>query len=137
MRVRSAVLVMLVMLGSIVLAACSAGAANPQVSETSVQAAQNWFGAINAKDLHQVDAAMTGSTANPQASGWSSWPPSEWSTFGDVHCHRVHLRVSGTYVHCSFAESASPSEGNPDTFWTLTMIESPGGRWLVQGYGQP
>jgi len=34
------------------------------------------------------------------------------------------------------AESQSPSEGNPDTFWTVSLARQPNGRWLIDNYGQ-
>jgi hypothetical protein len=38
-------------------------------------------------------------------------------------------------VFCSFLESASPVEGNPDTFWDVELQRTSRG-WLIDNYGQ-
>jgi hypothetical protein len=38
-------------------------------------------------------------------------------------------------VRCFFHESASPTEGNPDSFWDIYLRRTHSG-WLVYSYGQ-
>jgi hypothetical protein len=33
-------------------------------------------------------------------------------------------------------ESASPTEGNPDTFWNISLLLNSKDRWLINSYGQ-
>lgn len=39
-------------------------------------------------------------------------------------------------VKCTFHESPSRSEGNPDTFWSIDLRHR-GRRWLIDNYRQP
>jgi len=58
-----------------------------------------------------------------------------------VHLHKASLQdpaKSGrnATVYCSFNESPSSSEGNPDSFWTISMQRNDSGGWLINNYGQ-
>lgn len=109
----------------------------PATSPTPVQVAQQWFHAIDSKNVPEVLALMAGGGTSSQGSAWRQRPPSQWPSFTDLRCAPEHPPSAGTYVRCTFNESASPSEGNPDTFWSLTMVRSKTGAWLISNYGQP
>ena len=67
---------------------------------------------------------------------WGDGDTSTWSTFSDLHCHTLRDNGLAAIVYCSFSESASPSEGNPDLFWTISMERHRKGKWLIDNYGQ-
>jgi lipocalin len=46
------------------------------------------------------------------------------------------MTATDAVVKCTFHESQSPSEGNPDTFWSIELRHYRG-RWLIDNYGQP
>src|ERR1019366_6438034 len=63
---------------------------------------------------------------------------SDWARHGDLEEHRSTRKlVSIQAVLCTFAESASPTEGNPDTFWSIHLHRGPSNGWLIDNYGQP
>jgi hypothetical protein len=66
--------------------------------------------------------------------GWG--PASRWSTFSKVHCETLSATRSRASVYCTFHESWSPSEGNPDTWWSIDLRHARR-RWLIDNYGQP
>lgn len=67
--------------------------------------------------------------------GWAK-PGLAWSKFTHLRCR---LLPSSTrhraIVYCSFHESASPTEGNPDSFWDVYLRHTRNG-WLIDSYGQ-
>jgi hypothetical protein len=66
---------------------------------------------------------------------WGEGNTSTWSTFTKVHCKTLQRLGRNANVYCSFNESPSSSEGNPDSFWTISMHQN-GDRWLINNYGQ-
>jgi hypothetical protein len=63
-------------------------------------------------------------------------PSSQWSKFTDLHCHAAHTPgPNQRLVNCTFHESASPTEGNPDNAWGVDLRHTPHG-WLIDNYGQ-
>ena len=128
------------------MAGCALGAAgcgsqgSPVDSHaTRVSASRNplavtvgWFGAINAQDAPLARSYFT-PHARPQME-WSG-PPSQWSSFTRLHCETVSTTSRSAEVRCTFDESASPSEGNPDSFWDVYLTDTPRG-WLIDSYGQ-
>jgi hypothetical protein len=100
------------------------------------QATLSWFSAINHRDKTAVVDHLTRAAAH--RTGWGSVATSAWSTFSALHC-KPAIRQSATSasVYCAFKESQSPSEGNPDSFWTVYLHRQPDGRWLITDYGQP
>jgi hypothetical protein len=100
---------------------------------TPVSSTLGWFEAINAHDRARLLTYVAPSATDQM--GWAR-PGTPWSTFTHLHCHSLpsstrHLAI----VRCSFHESASPDEGNPDTFWNVELRPTPKG-WLIDGYGQ-
>jgi hypothetical protein len=119
---------------ALALTACGSHASDH--SATPLSATLGWFEAINAHDRPKVDAYFTGAFGG-------AWPAADtrWSRFTDLHCK--HLKVPSAVlphagdvdIRCTFHESASPTEGNPDSFWDVYM-QKHGRRWLVDSYGQ-
>ena len=97
-----------------------------------LQVTVGWFSAINAQD-----APLARSYFTPQARGQMDWSggPSDWSTFTKLHCNTVSRTSRSAEIYCAFDESASPSEGNPDSFWDVYLTDTPHG-WLIDNYGQ-
>ena len=140
-----------VIVGGLVVAGCSSspGAkASPAVShdpgqasvsvalfQSPEQATLSWFSAVNRKD--KAAAVAHFAPAAKGQMGWGNGDTSTWSTFSALHCRQVGRTVKAASVHCTFRESQSPSEGNPDSWWTVHLKRQPDGRWLITGYGQP
>jgi len=101
-------------------------------SANPLQVTVGWFSSINAQDAPLARSYFT-PEARPQME-WSG-PPSEWSSFTKVHCETVSATSRRAEVHCTFDESASPSEGNPSTFWDVYLTDTARG-WLIDSYGQ-
>ena len=101
---------------------------------TPLQATLSWFAAVNAKD--KVAAVAHFVPADADMMDWGSGDTSTWSTFTRLRCQPLSQDAASATVYCSFDESQSPSEGNPDTFWTVSLARQPGGRWLIDNYGQ-
>jgi hypothetical protein len=97
-----------------------------------LQVTIGWFSAINAQDAPLARSYFT-PEARPQMD-WSG-PPSQWSSFTKLHCETVSAMSSSADVHCTFDESASPSEGTPSSFWDVYLTDTPRG-WLIDNYGQ-
>jgi hypothetical protein len=113
--------------------ACPSGHAVAQApsSDTPLRTVIAWFKAINAKDARKVKSYLTATAWRD----WSGWPPSEWSTFTRLHCKQETRSRSSASVKCTFHESKSPSEGNPDSFWSVYLHHAR--RWLISDWGQP
>jgi hypothetical protein len=99
------------------------------------QATLSWFSAVNHKDKSAA-VAHFGPAAKGQMN-WGNGDTSTWSTFSALHCRQVGRNATTASVHCTFKESQSPSEGNPDNWWTVYLKRQPDRRWLITGYGQP
>ncbi len=67
---------------------------------------------------------------------WMNGSASEQPTFSSVNCLTISRSSGKAVVNCTFKESASPTAGNPDSFWNLSMVKSPDDRWLIDNYGQ-
>jgi hypothetical protein len=126
--------------GSKVVALASAKPGRGSVSaawlyRSPEQATLSWFFAINHKDKAAAIAHF-----EPAAAGqmdWGNGDTSTWATFSALHCKQVSRSVTTASVHCTFKESQAPSNGNPDSFWTVYLHRQAGGRWLITNYGQP
>ena len=115
-------------------AAPAAPAASPVASfATPLQAALSWFAAVNAKDRAAAVAHFLPARANEM--NWGGGDTATWSTFTGVRCQTTSQAAASAAVYCSFTESASPSEGNPDSSWTVWLDRQPDGRWLIEDYG--
>ena len=68
--------------------------------------------------------------------GWAQQPSAAWSKFTNLHCKtRKTSGRSLADLRCTFRESASPTEGNPDSFWDVYLRHTKSG-WLIYSYGQ-
>ena len=101
---------------------------------TPLQATLSWFAAVNATDKAAAVAHFVAADAGMM--NWGNGDTSTWSTFTPLHCKPLGQEAASAAVYCSFDESQSPSEGNPDTFWTVWLARQPDGRWLIDNYGQ-
>lgn len=61
---------------------------------------------------------------------------STWPVFSNLRCKPAGRGARTASVYCTFSESQAPAEGNPDSFWTVYLQRQPGGRWLIDNYGQ-
>jgi hypothetical protein len=101
---------------------------------TPLQATLSWFAAVNAKDRAAAVAHFVPADAGMM--NWGNGDTSTWSTFTRLRCKPLSQDAASAAVYCSFDESQSPSEGNPDSFWTVSLARQPDGRWLIDNYGQ-
>jgi hypothetical protein len=101
---------------------------------TPLQATLSWFAAVNAKDKAAAVAHFV--PADASMMGWGNGDASTWSTFTRLRCRQLSQAGTSATVYCSFDESQSLSEGNPDAFWTVWLARQPDGRWLIDNYGQ-
>jgi hypothetical protein len=101
---------------------------------TPLQATLSWFAAVNAKDGAAAVAHFV--PADASMMNWGNGDTSTWSTFTRLRCKQLSAGAASATVYCSFDESQSPSEGNPDSFWTVSLARQPDGRWLIDNYGQ-
>jgi hypothetical protein len=117
--------------------ASAAGATAPVSTAaygTPLQATLSWFAAVNAKDRAAAVAHFVPADAGMM--NWGNGDTSTWSTFTRLRCQPLSQDAASAVVYCSFDESQSPSEGNPDTFWSVWLARQPDGRWLIDNYGQ-
>jgi hypothetical protein len=123
-------------------AAAVAGCGSPQDSGVSAaalyrspgQATLSWFYAINHKDKAAAVAHFTRAAAGQM--NWGNGNASAWPTFSALHCRPAGRHAATASVYCTFSESQAPAVGNPDSFWTVYLQRQPGGRWLIDNYGQ-
>jgi hypothetical protein len=101
---------------------------------TPLAAAQSWFQAINTKNLQAAQDAFVPSQRSMM--NWGGGNTATWSSFTKLHCKTLKNSPRDAIVYCSFSESASSSEGNPDSFWTISMERNGSGPWLINNYGQ-
>ena len=128
----SVVLVLLLGVGAN-LAACG-GVPTARTISTPVTTARSWFKSINDKNLESAQSHFVASQKSMM--DWGGGDTATWSTFTDLHCRTLNNSGTTATVYCSFTESASPSEGNPDSFWTISMQRTRHGPWLINNYGQ-
>ena len=102
--------------------------------ETPTQVAMAWFNAINSNDVRAAHRLFEPSQVEQIA--WMNEPAADQSKFTNIHCRRTSLTVDSATVLCTFAESASPTEGNPDTLWSISFHRSLSNGWLIDNYGQ-
>jgi hypothetical protein len=107
------------------------GPPSPAPAGTPIHAALSWFAAINAK--HAQKARSYFWAPDRYLMNWG--PASEWSTFSNVRCATTSATRTHAQLRCTFNESASPSEGNPDTFWDI-YLRRVHQNWLIATYGQ-
>jgi hypothetical protein len=123
-------------LAALGLAGCSSTPSEaPARPLTPVETAMAWFHAINTDDVPTARGLFVPSQR--QQIAWLNQPKSDLSTFTHLHCGSTSTSSERASVKCTFRESASPTEGNPDSFWSIYMQRAPGGHWLINGYGQP
>jgi len=101
---------------------------------TPVAAAQAWFTAVNDKNLAVAQSHFVASQRSMM--DWGGGDKATWSTFTKRHCKTLRDSGKTAIVYCSFTESASASEGNPDSFWTISLQRKSPGPWLINNYGQ-
>jgi len=124
-----------------VLAAAGCGATPPSTPAAAVRygspelAALSWFYAVNHKDGAAAVAHFTRAAAGQMA--WGGGDTSTWPTFSALRCQPARLQsATAATVFCSFSESASAAEGNPDSSWTVWLQRQRDRRWLIDNYGQ-
>jgi hypothetical protein len=121
---------------ALAVTACGSHAPASTQNATPLGATLGWFAAINAHDRPKVDSYFTGAFGL----AWTA-ADKRWSRFTDLHCKRLKVpsavlpHAADVDIRCTFHESASPTEGNPDSFWDVYM-QKDGRRWLVDSYGQ-
>jgi hypothetical protein len=97
-------------------------------------AAESWFHAVNTKNLGAAQDHFL--SADRDMMDWGGGDTATWSTFTKLRCKTFTRSARNAIVHCSFNESPSSSEGNPDSFWTITLQKTTANRWLIANYGQ-
>ena len=125
--------------GGAFLAGCGGGgtpsATNPSANLSSPLAAtESWFKSINEKDLGAAQEHFVRSERFMM--DWGGGDTATWSTFTKLQCKRLRETGPTASVYCSFNESPSSSEGNPDSFWTISLMHTTSGNWLINNYGQ-
>jgi hypothetical protein len=120
------------------LSACGAAATSAPLGSgsrhTPTHVALAWFKAINADDPAAALKLFDPEDASQIA--WMYEPASKLSHFSNVKCSAVATEAVNAHVLCTFAESASPTEGTPDVFWTIALHLSSNHAWLITSYGQ-
>jgi hypothetical protein len=122
--------------GCCALTASGCGGASPlrqnATEGTPLHAALGWFAAINEKNDGKAASYLA-----PAARGMMDWgPASAWPVFAHVHCTTTSATRADAELNCTFNESSSPSEGNPDTWWSVHLRRD-NQAWLIDSYGQP
>jgi hypothetical protein len=123
----------LVIEAGFILAACG-GPNAAKTASTPLAAAQSWFKSINDKNLQAAQAHFV--VSEKQMMDWGGGDPSTWPTFTHLRCKTLSASASKGDVYCTFNESAAPAEGNPDSFWSISLQRSGHGPWLINNYGQ-
>ena len=120
---------------ALTVAACGGGALPPPPSwpsrATPMQSTLGWFDAINAHDRRRLLSYV-----DPSAYSMMGWarPSDGWGTFTHLKCKPLG-RTPQAELECTFNESASSVEGNPDSFWDV-YLQHTGRGWLIDNYGQ-
>jgi hypothetical protein len=131
-RIPVAVAAVALAYGYVSSVASSRDSTGPSATATPRGTVLAWFAAINGKDARTARSYFA-----PDARYMMDWGPvSGWPRFTKLHCKTLSRRRAHAGVHCTFHESRSPSEGNPDTWWSIDLRRA-GRRWLIENYGQP
>lgn len=127
-----------ILVAALLLSACGptgqAAARNSTPSLSPTQTALAWFQAINTDNAGAAKKLFLPSQRDQIA--WMEQPAADQSTFSNIHCKKMKGTEVRANVLCTFVESASPTEGNPDTFWTISFSLSKTHKWLISNYGQ-
>jgi len=67
---------------------------------------------------------------------WGNGHTSTWPAFSALHCRQVTRSAAIAPLYCTFCEPRTPSAGNPESFWIVTLALPPDRRWLITSYGQ-
>ena len=120
----------------LLLSACGSGHAArlSTNSATPTQVAMSWFDTINSNDVRAAYRLFEPSQIDQIA--WMKQPASDQSKFTDIHCRVTVMTKKRATVLCTFAESASPTEGQPSTSWSVSFQRSTTNGWLINNYGQ-
>lgn len=121
----------------IVLVGCSlvSGPAIPaQLPSLPVQppvdAAYDWFAAINDGDLALVAAHIAPERRKDM------WRPDWFSLkFRDVRCELRQEAETTAWVQCTFSIASPPDDLADVTFWNIDFERQSPGPWLMVGYG--
>jgi hypothetical protein len=103
--------------------------------KTPVETALAWFSAINHKNVYLAKSYFLPADAGMTA--WVKGYKSKGTPFTDIHCRPAPYGPGYANVRCTFREAPSPDEGQPDSFWTVSLVRQRDGRWLISNYGQP
>jgi hypothetical protein len=125
--------------GGAFLAGCGGGGTSSSTSPSAnlsspLAATELWFKSINKKDLAAAQEHFVPSERSMM--DWGGGDTATWSTFTKLQCKLVTETGANASVYCSFNESPSSSEGNPDSFWTISLTHTTSGDWLINNYGQ-
>jgi hypothetical protein len=94
-----------------------------------------WFQAINAHNRGRLLSYFARDRDAREQVGWAR-PSARWGKFTRLRCRTLRASTrTKAIVYCSFHESRSPSEGNPDSFWDVYLRHTKVG-WLIDSYGQ-
>lgn len=127
--------VIAILASGLLLAACGSGNAAPaRSSPTPTQDAVAWFDAINSHDVRAAHKLFVPKQVDQIS--WMNQPAVDQSKFTDVHCRTTVITAKRAVVFCTFAESASPTEGQPVTSWSISFQRSASDGWLINNYGQ-
>lgn len=100
---------------------------------TPLSSTHGWFEAINAHNHRRLLYYL--STEGQYQTSWAR-PSVAWPKFTHVRCARIRRAPSHqAHVRCTFHESASPVEGNPDSLLDFYLHRWQGA-WLIDSYGQ-
>jgi hypothetical protein len=110
------------------------GVRHSNTFRTPTQVAEEWFKAINSDDVGAARELFEPSQLDQIT--WMNEPKTDQSTFSNVQCRETSVTDITASVLCTFVESASPTEGNPDTFWNISLLLNSKDRWLINSYGQ-
>jgi len=127
----------LILAGAPVLAGCGGAPVATQSlshASTPLAATGSWFAAINDKNLRAAQDHFIPSAKDMM--NWGDGDTSTWSTFTKLRCRTLFESGNAASVYCSFDESPSSSEGNPDSWWTVSLQRTTSGKWLINNYGQ-
>jgi hypothetical protein len=125
-----------VFISGLFLSACGSGAAARTSTSTSTpsQVALKWFKAIDTHNVLAADRLFAPSQVGEIA--WMKQPAKDQSKFTVVRCHTTVVTSQRAAVLCTFTESASPTEGDPVTFWSISFQRGAMNQWLINNYGQ-
>jgi hypothetical protein len=125
--------------GGAFLAGCSGGGSGSSTIPSDnlsspLAATESWFKSINDKDFAAAQEHFVPSARSMM--DWGGGDTATWSSFTKLQCKTQTETGSTASVYCTFNESPSSSEGNPDSFWTISLTHTTSGDWLINNYGQ-